>query len=64
MTGGRLSRLMVARFNHAPKDSFQTVKVLENTRPRFDNYQVREEKDPFRDSSQLDLFDYDQESDI
>lgn len=61
-TNGKVGRLMIARLNRIEGDI--TLNEQDTTRPHVNYYSVREEEDPFPDSSLLDPIDSSQESEI
>lgn len=57
ITGGHVSRLMIARLNRMTNEDF-------DARPRVNYYDVRDEEDPFPDKSLLDPVDSSQHDEI
>ncbi len=56
--GGFASRIMVARLQN------KVTAPAEDNRPRVNNFQSREDEDPFSDLSLLDPADFDQKEDV
>lgn len=60
---GKVGRLMIARLNRQRGDEPSTMHSTDS-RPRVNYFEVREEEDPFPDSSLLDPIDNSQHGDI
>jgi hypothetical protein len=60
---GTVGRLMTLRLNKLPAPQNSAV-ILDENRPRINYYDVRQEEDPFPDSSLLDPMDSAQQDDI
>lgn len=62
--GGQVSRLMIARLNRVPNSHVSTDNPSVDTRPRVNYFKVKEEEDPFPDSSLMDPVDSTQSEEV
>lgn len=60
MSGGQVSRLMIARLSRLPNSFVPRGTSPVDSRPRVNYFTIKEKQYPFRDSSYMDPVDFDQ----